>query len=481
MNVHLEKIVSVTMRNNIKLLPLTFEYVKNFACGIGMPEKKGENIARLTCTALERRMLNAYKGIGDITLEILVGLDRMQIEIADRGIPYWVDIRSEQKNAPILPDEFAVRKLGRDGQRFCLTFYLDPDIDILSFKKQDDINEELLDESFHVHRVLSDDREITEIMRCIYFNYGFDYPNCRIYETPHLRRLLEAGKQWSYLGTNDHGQILGHVSLAFHDEFPGMPEIGALVCKPFCRGRNVAGRMVEHLCEEAKSAGVQGAFAVPVAFHPYSQKIFDRQRFIPTGMILHYLPAKNAWDYADGDRRMDMFVCARMFRDPGSKTVYVPEKHRAFISGLYQNLGIGHTCLTSADASAGASADAGTENRYCVNYDRNLLTAEFLIDHISEGFEEDLNDTMQDFRRNKMELIKVYLNISDPSAVKAYEILENNGYFFTGILPGCTAGEYMMMTHLMEIPMKWDRITPVGAYRDIMDYIREHSDGLRGE
>lgn len=42
MNVHLEKIVSVTMRNNIKLLPLTFEYVKNFACGIGMPEKRGK-------------------------------------------------------------------------------------------------------------------------------------------------------------------------------------------------------------------------------------------------------------------------------------------------------------------------------------------------------------------------------------------------------------------------------------------------------
>ena len=153
--------------------------------------------------------------------------------------------------------------MGAEAQRFCMAFYLEPDINILVFKKQDDVQEELLDESFQVRRVQSDEKEITEIMRCIYYNFGFDYPNCRIYETPHLSKLLESGNQWSYLGTSDHGQALGRVSLAFHDEFPGMPEIGSLMSKQFCHGRNVAGRMVEQLCKEAQDAGVPGAYAGP--------------------------------------------------------------------------------------------------------------------------------------------------------------------------------------------------------------------------
>lgn len=470
MDYNLQKIVSLTTRNNIKLAPLAYEYVKSFARGIGMSEERSENIAYLTREALERRILNGYKGIGEVTLDILVGLDRIQVEIADHGIPYWVDIQNERKNYTIRPDEFSIKKMGAEGQRFCMAFYLEPDINILDFKKQDDIPEELLDESFQVHRVQSDEKEITEIMRCIYYNFGFDYPNCRIYETPHLSKLLESGRQWSYLGTNDHGQVLGHVSLAFHDEFPGMPEIGSLVSKQFCRGHNVAGRLVEQLCKDAKESGVPGAYAVPVAFHPFSQKIFNRQGFTPVGMILHYLPAKNAWDYAEGDRRMDMFVCAKMFHDPGKKTIYVPDKHREFISGIYKNLHVECDCRTIA------SSDAVTgESQYSVSQDQNLKMAEFLIDHISDGFEEDLEQTMDDFRRNGMELAKVYLNISDPSAIRAYEILEQNGYYFGGILPGCETGEYMMMGHLMGIPMEWNRIVPDGGNQEILDYIRKHA------
>lgn len=469
MNYNLQKIVSLTTRNNIKLAPLAYDYVKSFACGIGMSEEKSENIAQLTREVLERRMLNGYKGIGEVTLDILAGLDRIQVEIADRGIPYWVDVQSERKNHSIRPDEFAIKKLGTEGQRFCMTFYLEPEIDILSYKKQEDVEEELLDESFHVHRVESNEKEITEIMRCIYYNFGFDYPNCRIYETPHLSKLLESGKQWSYLGMNDHGQVLGHVSLAFHDEFPGMPEIGSLVSKQFCRGHNVAGRMVEQLCKDASEAGVPGAYAVPVGFHPFSQKIFNRLGFVPVGMILHYLPSKNAWEYAEGDRRMDMFVCAKMFHDPGKKTVYIPSKHRDFISGLYGKLGIDCDCHTSV---CGDQPEA--EGQYSISQDPSLLMAEFLIHHVTDDFEEDLRHIMDDFRANHMELVKVYLNISDPSAIKAYDILEKNGYYFGGILPGCETGEYMMMGHLMGIPMKWDRITPAGDSQEVLDYIQKH-------
>lgn len=81
-----------------------------------------------------------------------------------------------------------------------MAFYLEPDIDILSYQKQDDVDDVLLDEGFHVQRIHSDEKDITEILRCIYYNYSYEYPNYRIYETSHVKELLEEGKQWSYLG-----------------------------------------------------------------------------------------------------------------------------------------------------------------------------------------------------------------------------------------------------------------------------------------
>ena len=55
-------------------------------------------------------MLNGYKGIGEITLHVLMGLDRIQVEIEDREIPYWVDIQNERQNHTIRPDEFSIKK-----------------------------------------------------------------------------------------------------------------------------------------------------------------------------------------------------------------------------------------------------------------------------------------------------------------------------------------------------------------------------------
>lgn len=37
----------------------------------------------------------------------------------------------------------------------------------------------------------------------------------------------------------------------------------------------------------AEEEGINGPFAIPVAFHPYSQKIFHRQQFAPTGVLVH--------------------------------------------------------------------------------------------------------------------------------------------------------------------------------------------------
>ena len=247
-----------------------------------MSETRATVIAEVIRVVLTRRMTYAYQGIGEIILDISVGLDRLELEIAVKGLPYWIDLEQELKQYPKGADQYRLKKLGWEGQRFSMCFYLDPGIDILSFQKQDNVEETLLDDALKVRRASAEDSDINEVMRCIYSNYSYEYPNPVIYESAQMKSLLSEGRQWSYLGCNDHGQVLAHAALSFHGEFPGVPEVSALVCKPFCRGNNVMGRIVEGVCRNAEEEG-NGLFAIPVAFHPYSQKIFTGITSHPRG------------------------------------------------------------------------------------------------------------------------------------------------------------------------------------------------------
>lgn len=461
-----EKIVSITLRNNIRLLPPTCEYVERFARGIGMSEERAETVVANTKEVLRRRITYAYKGVGEITLEIFVGLDRVIIEVADRGTPYWIDIESQIEPYPKKADQYKLKKLGREGQRFSMCFMLEPDIDIMTLKRQADIEEVLLDDHMEVYRIEANENEINEVMKCIYSNYGYEYPNYVIYEPSELKALLMEGRQWSYLARNEHGQIMAHASLAFHEELPGVPEIGALVCKEFCRGHNVAGGIVESICSHAEESGVKAVFGMPVAFHPFSQKILGHLGFVPTGAVLHYVPSRMVGPYADGDRRMDVFVGTKILNVSDCRKICVPEKHRSFIKKLYSRLNVEYEEIQPGSAEG--------EGIYSMSYSADLGTAEIQIDNAPESFSEDLKNMMMELYKNHAEMAEVYLNISNPSAVWAYEVLEQEGFYFSGIIPCSEKGDYMIMANLMDIPMEWDKLVAVEGYQEIVEYIRKN-------
>ena len=466
----IQKVVSITTRNNIKLVPLTCGYVEQMARGIGMSPEKTATISAVTQAILNRRMTYAFQGIGEITLDIFVGLDRLVLEIADKGMPYWLDIEKELEIYPQKADQYSIKKLGREGQRLSMCFYLEPDIDILAFKKQDDVEETLLDDDLRVYRVTDTDKDINEVMKCIYYNYGYEYPNPLIYEPAQMKALLAEGRQRSYLALNDHQQVLAHGALSFHGEYPGVPEVSGLVSKQFCRGHNVMGRLVDGMCQAAAAEeGLSGLFAIPVAFHPFSQKIFNRQGFVATGVLAHYVPSKRVGAYGDGDRRMDAFLCAKLFRPAGVKSLSVPTKHQDMVAKLYRQLG--QDCVMVPPEALGG------ETAYDVEYIHDMALVEMKVDHAGETFAEDLDHMMLDFYRNGIELVKLCLNMSHPSAALAYDLLEKKGFFFAGILPGSASGEYMILMHLMELPMAWDKVVAVDGYQELLDYVREHAQG----
>lgn len=51
------------------------------------------------------------------------------------------------------------------------------------------------------------------------------------------------------------------------------------------------------------------------------------------------------------------------------------------------------------------------------------------------------------------------------------------GFFFAGVLPGYESGEYLLLLHLMDLPMEWDKVVAIEGYQELLDYVREHAEG----
>lgn len=50
------------------------------------------------------------------------------------------------------------------------------------------------------------------------------------------------------------------------------------------------------------------------------------------------------------------------------------------------------------------------------------------------------------------------------------------GFFFADVLPGCESGEYLLLLHLMGLPMEWDKVVAIEGYQKLLDYVREHTE-----
>ena len=105
------------------------------------------------------------------------------------------------------------------------------------------------------------------------------------------------------------------------------------------------------------------------------------------------------------------------------------------------------------------------ENVYDVEFVHDMSLVEMQVDNAGTDFAQELEQMIVDFYKNGIEVVKVCLNMSNPSVAKAYELFAAKGFFFAGVLPGCESGEYLLLLHLMACPWSGIRWWPSRATR----------------
>jgi hypothetical protein len=65
------------------------------------------------------------------------------------------------------------------------------------------------------------------------------------------------------------------------------------------------------------------------------------------------------------------------------------------------------------------------------------------------------------------------LNLRDENAIGAYEFLAEKGFFFTGIQPLSSSGEFMLMHNPLKYKFNMDDVVYVESQSRFAEYIKE--------
>ncbi|MDD3654980.1 MAG: hypothetical protein PHO01_12540 [Desulfotomaculaceae bacterium] len=468
----MSNIATIEIVNDMRLLGSTLTFIESLAQELGFAKGKAARL-RLSCEEiLANRLQNAYTNTGKIVVEVLLQKDILEVSIKDMGIPYWTnesafDPRNIVSNTEGLEfflaarsvDRYGLEKLGKNGQRTYVQMFLPQEMEL---KKEKEVEAAPLDSNFRCKRVGTDITDIIAAITCIYNAYGYLYGYEALYYPEKFRELIEAGKFHSILAVNEHNEIGGHLALAFHEDFPSLPELATLAVKSSFRKYGLGRMLFEYGFKIARGLDVNGVLSQPTAFHNISQRICHSNGFTATGFLFHYVNEEARGLYNQGERRLDLAICVKLF-NLACRTIYPPPEHCDFIAELYAKLGcayeVGVGIIPSADGLFQWSIN--TPMRIC----------KIIVNNVGAEIASSLDNVLNYCAKNKMEMVEMYLNMCEPGCVFGYAKAQEKGFIFTGIMPGSSRGDYLIMQHLLDYPVNFDAVVADLDYADVFKYI----------
>ena len=470
------KIASIEINNN----KIFINPVLNFLDGI-VANHVDHDFGRynrlrfITGGLLKRRVEKAYPGTrGTITVDIYLSDKYIEISIRDKGVPAWedlsydkekLDINSNQQMRNLLldymVDDFGMEKMGKDGQRVFVRMNI---LNKLKFRKPEPYKEEEVFDTNITIKPVTTEEEAVEAIRCIYSEYGYSYAYERLYYIDSFLQAIRNKELMSFLAVNEHGQTAGHFALAFSGTFQNMPEISTVVTRKEFRGLGLFAKFMDYSMKLGRELGIRAFMGQPVAFHPFSQKAFLKAEFSATAVLLEYIDSTIESEYNKNNERLDLFASVKIL-DPMAKSIlYPPEEIRDFTESIFQKIGCGYEI--KGESKLAENTDMSVENSSALKATKILLTC------AGADFQDILKDTVNHSIRSHNEMIELLIVMNDPSCAEAYKIAKQNGFAFSGLIPGAQNADYMVMQMLVGKDCSYDHLVTVGEFEELTNDIK---------
>jgi serine/threonine-protein kinase RsbW len=156
-----------------------------------------------------------------------------------------------------------------------------------------------------------------------------------------------------------------------------------------------------------------------------------------------------------------------------SRTIYAPPHHADMITALYKELGVRPEVKRTVPAETKRVASSSVIRIKLVG---SLSFARIIIDRYGKNIIDELQTKVKELCLKKIEILNLFLNLSDPSTSTYTEQFEKLGFFFAGILPGgLSDGDALILQYLNNVPLDYDAIQVKSTIaKKLLAYVREH-------
>jgi RimJ/RimL family protein N-acetyltransferase len=308
--------------------------------------------------------------------------------------------------------------------------------------------------------------------------HGKNYPNRQFYDEEWVRRGLESKSLHFAVVELRDGTLAGMIGADEGNAFSGSIVFFLLTIDPLLRGFGVGNHLHRFLLEHVALETCTSIYGHCLTLDTISQKICNNLGYRMTGLLfnryIYDTTAKNLVNLLLPLKRTHLVVCfPRIKQDAG--ILYTPFVYIDYIREIYESLGVVYRFNNHEATQPKTMRSLLTITQYEDHY-----YCELMVKETGHNFASVLGDVLKQYSALEQQTFNVFINLNDPGCPDACRVLEEQGFFFTGLQPLSGKYEYMIMHYSPHIPVAFDNIMVIPEFNTQFKYIQHKYQEAQG-
>ncbi|MCH5249841.1 MAG: hypothetical protein J1E98_07905 [Lachnospiraceae bacterium] len=327
------------------------------------------------------------------------------------------------------------------------------------------------------------------MIACIRDEYGDTYFKRGFYEPAYIKEESDSGHITFLVAQTKAGEIAGMLILKEFAPKEDMCEIASQIFRKKYRGYGLAMPFFEYAMGILQRRNYSAAYCLPVLFHDVTQRLLYRLGLRATGFVLNVFDIEHiTHSYHNGkNTKHSQGIQIRAVNKQDAGILYIPREHQSFAARVYKELGVKFQMVQEhVEDEYGLQQEEVDNERVLppvslINFWQNELqkSLEISIYLVGEDLPLRIADFHAKFPLRRRQIINVFLNCNDKNAVWAYRLLEDEGYFFTGLKPLCSKKEYMVLHNPGEVEIYFEDYVVSEEFEGLLCYVKKAYEGRK--
>jgi hypothetical protein len=312
--------------------------------------------------------------------------------------------------------------------------------------------------------------EGSKLVRLLKKQHGNNYPIQKIYDENYVSQNIEEGSLRFAVVEMSDGTLAGMTGSDAKNVFSGAMMFFLQTLEPSVRGFGL-GKVLHHFLLQAVNVDAHTCvYGHCLTLDTASQRICNHLGYKMTGLILNrYIYDTNAVNLSGLPlplKRTHLIACI-----PGGKQdagmIYAPSRHAAFISAVYEYLGVRYNLMEETRSKN----KPGQTNFTLAQYELHRY-CELMVQNPADGFEDILGGILKQYAALENQSFNAFINLNDPCCPSLCLLLEAHGFFFTGLQTLAGPYEYMVLHYSPSLPVPFERISVIPEFEERLTYIK---------